>query len=123
MPPTSRTSQPAAFTLIELLVVVAIIALLVSILVSALYQAHEVAKRSICASNVHQLTVGALLYAENNGSNLPNHSAYNSWSLATFNLGPLVPETTERSSLDDFAGVYPDYVDTPEVFYCLFTVS
>ena len=55
-----------AFTLIELLVVVAIIALLVSILVPSLNQAREVALRAVCGSNLHQLHVGTMTFAQAN---------------------------------------------------------
>ena len=42
-----------AFTLVELLVVVAIIALLVTILMPSLGRAMELARRALCASNLH----------------------------------------------------------------------
>jgi prepilin-type N-terminal cleavage/methylation domain-containing protein len=52
------------FTLIELLVVIAIIALLVSILLPSLNTARDLAKRSVCMSNQHQLYVATALYKE-----------------------------------------------------------
>jgi len=60
---TCRNSHPA-FTLIELLVVIAIISLLISILVPALGRAREQAKRTVCASNMRQIGVGFVQYAE-----------------------------------------------------------
>ena len=50
------------FTLIELLVVVSIIALLVSILLLALSKARESAKRVVCSSNLHQVSLVYLQY-------------------------------------------------------------
>jgi prepilin-type N-terminal cleavage/methylation domain-containing protein len=58
------------FTLIELLVVISIIALLVSILLPALGKARESAKLVLCASNQHQLVLGAMSYQADQG-NLP----------------------------------------------------
>ena len=52
------------FTLIELLVVIAIIALLLSILTPALNQVKERGKRAVCMSNIRQLSLANILYAQ-----------------------------------------------------------
>ena len=54
------------FTLIELLVVIAIIAILMAILMPALNRAREQGKRAACLSNVKQLTLAWILYADDN---------------------------------------------------------
>ena len=61
-----------AFTLIELLIVVAIIALLVAILVPSLQQAQALAKQTVCASNVKQISYGLRMYADDNGGKAPS---------------------------------------------------
>ena len=58
------------FTLIELLVVIAIIAVLMAILMPALNRAREQGKRAVCLSNLKQLTLAWILYADNNDDKL-----------------------------------------------------
>ena len=58
------------FTLIELLVVVAIIAALIAILLPSLNKAKTVAKLAVCASNQHQIAIGAVSYAAENRAKL-----------------------------------------------------
>lgn len=59
---------PRGFTLIEVLVVVAIIALLVAILIPSLSRARELARRTVCASRLHNLGFAIHGYSSaNNG--------------------------------------------------------
>ena len=58
------------FTLIELLVVIAIIALLMAILVPVLRSAREQGHRVVCLSNLKQLTLAWIAYADDNDSKL-----------------------------------------------------
>ena len=52
------------FTLIELLVVIVIIALLVAILLPVLFKAREKARQTACASNLKQIGLALLQYAQ-----------------------------------------------------------
>ncbi len=61
---TTCSRRPGGFTLIELLVVIAIISLLVSVLLPSLRKAKELARSTICKSNLRNVGVAMLLYAE-----------------------------------------------------------
>jgi prepilin-type N-terminal cleavage/methylation domain-containing protein/prepilin-type processing-associated H-X9-DG protein len=67
-----RAGFPTGFTLVELLVVIAIIALLMALLLPALERAREQGQRVVCLSNLHQLTLAWLLYADDNEDKLVN---------------------------------------------------
>jgi len=58
-----RRAQLPGFTLIELLVVIAIIAVLAAILFPVFAQAKAAAKKTVCASNIKQLSLANVMYA------------------------------------------------------------
>ena len=61
----------AAFTLIELLVVIAIITVLAALLIPAISSAQAAGKRTQCTANISSLGKALLLYAQDNGGQLP----------------------------------------------------
>lgn len=61
----------SAFTLVELLVVIAIIAVLAAILFPVFGRARENARRSSCASNLKQIGLGILQYAQDFDETMP----------------------------------------------------
>jgi len=61
-------ARTAGFTLIELLVVIAIIALLVTMLMPSLRQAREMARVTLCASNLHQWGLAVGMYVADNAA-------------------------------------------------------
>jgi prepilin-type N-terminal cleavage/methylation domain-containing protein/prepilin-type processing-associated H-X9-DG protein len=65
------THRRRAFTLIELLVVVAIISLLVSILLPSLQHAKELAKGTVCMTNLKGIGTAAQMYFSENNSMVP----------------------------------------------------
>lgn len=69
---SDKTHQKkAGFTLIELLVVIAIIALLAAILFPVFARARENARRTACLSNLKQIGLGLIQYAQDNDERLP----------------------------------------------------
>lgn len=67
----AKLSVRGGFTLIELLVVISIIALLVGILLPALGAARRTAQEIVCASQIRQLGLATMLYAEDNEDHYP----------------------------------------------------
>ena len=65
-----------AFTLVELLVVITVIALLMAILIPVLNRAREMGQRTVCLSNLKQITLAWNLYAEQNDGRLVSGRAF-----------------------------------------------
>ncbi len=67
-----------AFTLIELLVVISIIAILAGLLLPSLSRAKSATQRTHCLSQMKQLAMGVMMYADDHRDELPRsqHSAF-----------------------------------------------
>src|SRR5262245_56821383 len=72
----SKRFRVPAFTLIELLVVIAIIAILAAILFPVFAQAREKARAATCLSNMKQLGLGIMMYAQDHDDFMPYNYAY-----------------------------------------------
>jgi prepilin-type N-terminal cleavage/methylation domain-containing protein len=83
------------FTLIELLVVIAIIALLLAILMPALTKAKKLARRVICATNLHQWGLAITQYHGDNGKLL---ATVNTWGNGQEGLIALLDGTSTWGS-------------------------
>jgi prepilin-type N-terminal cleavage/methylation domain-containing protein/prepilin-type processing-associated H-X9-DG protein len=83
-----RCADGSSFTLIELLVVVAIIAVLAAMLLPALQRAKNTGKQVACMNHLKQVSVAALVLAdENDGFLDPAHTGTNWWSAVVPFLG------------------------------------
>ncbi len=99
------------FTLIELLVVIAIIAILAAILFPVFAKAREKARQTSCLSNLKQIGLGELMYAQDYDEMLVYHY-----------LGPIAgtvtyPGGAASSGLMWYFNIYP-YVKNIQIFSC-----
>lgn len=81
----------SGFTLIELLVVIAIIAILAAILFPVFAQAREKARQSSCASNMKQMGLAVIQYAQDYDESYPN-GLQSGWYAASwaYNVQPYI---------------------------------
>lgn len=71
-----RVAVRRAFTLVELLVVVAIVATLIGLLLPAVTQIREVANRTRCSNNLHQMALAVFAYDADHGHIPPGVGEY-----------------------------------------------
>ena len=88
------------FTLIELLVVIAIIGILAGILLPVLSRARESARKTQCMSNVKQIGMGLIMYANENIETFPSSTTGSNDAMISLNL------------------LYDTYISDNKVFNC-----
>jgi prepilin-type N-terminal cleavage/methylation domain-containing protein len=86
---TTIRHKSSGFTLVELLVVIAIIGLLAALLLPALQSSREKARQAYCKNNLHQISIGLIMYKD-------DHKDMPKW----------------------LSNLYPTYISNPDVFLC-----
>ncbi|MCW3062549.1 MAG: prepilin-type N-terminal cleavage/methylation domain [Capsulimonas sp.] len=113
----SHQTKFRGFTLIELLVVIAIIAILAAILFPVFAKAREKARQISCASNMRQITLGAIQYTQDNDEITPGGWSNIGGTAVHWNqfLQPYIKSTQVFKCPDDsatatsFSGDSPTY--------------
>jgi prepilin-type N-terminal cleavage/methylation domain-containing protein len=115
-----------AFTLIELLVVIAIIAILAAILFPVFARAREAARKATCLSNLKQIALAAIMYAQDYDEVLPiaNNDGYDATSHpidpANGYITWSVADSRSLGSIDywQLPDVLMPYVKSVDLFVC-----
>jgi len=108
------TRHGFGFTLIELLVVIAIIAILAAMLFPTFARARESARASTCLSNLKQIALATLLYAQDYDERFPLAEYWGEYPVKQYwfgyRLGP--------GQFDTSRGLLQPYLKTDEIQRC-----
>ena len=101
-----RDKRWLGFTLIELLVVIAIVGIIAAILIPVLLSARERGRRTVCQSNLKQMTLAVQQYVQDNGS----------YPACVTSRTHVNPDGT--GGPDEWQHLIFPYIKTRQVFYC-----
>ncbi len=127
-PPKALAAR--AFTLIDVLVTLAVVALLIGIMLPGMGRVREIARQVVCRSNLRQLGLGLMLYADTSRDQLPysvfidprqrndNEIDYAPEDMMTLRLDRQLAMRTQ-TTWDGLGLLYDSEVlPSQEIFYC-----
>jgi prepilin-type processing-associated H-X9-DG protein len=109
------------------LVVISIISILAAILLPALARAREAARRVSCSSNLRQIGITFIMFANENNDRLPPGHPNEMWGSKDMTFGDeaviitpgIYPRRLVRNNyIFDAKKLYPNYLDSLEVLVC-----
>ncbi len=126
----ARASGERAFTLIDVLVTLAVVVLLIGIMLPGMGRVREIARQVVCRSNLRQLGLGLMLYADSSRDQLPysvfidprqrkeNEMGYAPEDMMTLRLRQR-QGMQKRTNWDGLGLLFESEVlPTQEIFYC-----
>jgi type II secretory pathway pseudopilin PulG len=108
------------FTVIDVLVSMAVIAVLISLMLPQIGKVNESARRVACQSNLRQIGIGTLMYAQEYEGYLPPSVFLKNAASERARPQEMITLRVANSARWDGLGMLylHSYIDTPEVFYC-----
>ena len=116
---SGASREAGGFTLIDLLVSIAVIGVLIGILMPSLTMVRESARRVVCSSNIRQLSMGVLMYADDSKANLLPFTKFDSGMALANEPQEMMILRTSEGQWDGLGLLYVgEYLDAPGIFYC-----
>lgn len=119
----SNSIKSKGFTLIELLTVIAIIGILAAILIPVVGRVRDNARASLCLSNLRQISMAMLVYADENRGLIPTAGGLNEgeqaatdwilWRSALNADGTFNTRLSQSAIVDYLGGAF-----SPEIYQC-----
>ncbi|CAG0965451.1 hypothetical protein PHYC_00958 [Phycisphaerales bacterium] len=113
------------FSLLDVLVSISVIAVLIGLLLPSFAKVNETARRVVCQSNIRQIGLGVVMYADDYNGFLPPseflrpvqpRSGEGKQNMDTLRLSP---DREEGAPWDGLGLLYQyGYLSTPKIFYC-----
>jgi prepilin-type N-terminal cleavage/methylation domain-containing protein len=123
--PRAKRGDSRAFTLVELLVVIGIIAVLVALLLPSLARAREMARRTKCSSNLHNIGLACHMFAgEHKGLFPMTYEMPSTIYPYRFPVVISMDDTLEYSTTTPWTNygtcwqTFTSYGATPDIFQC-----